>query len=49
MNFAGRILPDEDMLLADAEHMLDISRLYDVATLEGYALEAVIHFGDIVA
>ena len=37
------------MLLANTEHMLDISRLNDMAPLKGSALKTVIHFRDIMA
>jgi hypothetical protein len=49
MDFTGMFLPDENMLLANTKHMRNISRLNNMAPLEGNTLETIIHFGDIMA
>ena len=48
MDLPRIILPYKDMLFSDAEHMLDIRRLYDVTPFKGNTLESIIHLGDIV-
>lgn len=49
MDFSRILLLNEDMLLADGEHVGDIAFGNDMSPFERNTLETLIHFGDIVA